>query len=104
MTPTPAELPSSFEKKWEELLESARLRDEAWREISRAFSAEEDPIDACEFFIKQARSLGAQEALQRVEGEVIGTTHPQEVGFRSKRKIIKEQRTKLAKLIEEMNA
>lgn len=127
MTTTPAELPSSFEKKWEEL----NIFSIAQKDLEK-FSLSEK-ITIIEFMRGLSQtfySLGAQEALQRVE-EVIGededmvmaTIGARKIGRPSRERIRKEklisekklfsinaqerndlraaQRTKLAKLREE---
>jgi hypothetical protein len=67
-SPTPAELPSSFEKKWEEtgLEKEARDLTVEWFK-EPVFSVEMQLLELG----KKAYSLGAQEALQRVDSEVL---------------------------------
>lgn len=93
---------SRFEKEWEELLELAAHLD---RQAQASLGDYADSVPLATILIEKARSLGTQEALQRVEGEVIGQD---EAGFATakERQIIRnnlreEHRTKLAKLREE---
>lgn len=93
---------SSFEKKWEELRKELNCQLQMNIELGRIDGTLEEALWL--MMKNNAASLGAQEALQRVEGMLVDDKYPAPGNLeymKVRNQLRQELRTKLAKLREE---